>query len=80
MKINKRIMVIGFWCGVLAGTTGCMQLTGAKKINAWGLEIESNSGFEVSAGAMQYDFSLAKKGTNTPEARESGGGSSQKKY
>jgi hypothetical protein len=44
--------------------TGCMQLTGAKKINAWGFEIESNSGFEVSAGAMQYDHSLNRKGVN----------------
>lgn len=44
--------------------TGCMQLTGAKKINAWGFEIESNSGFEVSAGAMQYDHSLDRKGMN----------------
>ena len=47
---------------ILVTTTGCMQLTGAKKINAWGFEIESNSGFEVSAGAMQYDHALARKG------------------
>jgi len=49
---------------ILATQTGCMQVTGAKRINAWGFEIESNSGFEVSAGAMQYDHALERKGSN----------------
>lgn len=42
--------------------SGCMPLTGVKKINAWGLEIESNAGFDVSAGVMQYDHALDRKG------------------
>lgn len=35
--------------------SGCMQVVGAKRIDAWGLKIEANSGFEVSGGVMQYD-------------------------
>lgn len=35
--------------------SGCMQLTGAQSIKWGSFEIVSNAGFEVSAGAMQYD-------------------------
>lgn len=35
--------------------SGCMQVVGAKKIDAWGLKIEANSGLEVSGGVMQFD-------------------------
>ena len=40
---------------VLVTLSGCMQVVGAKKIDAWGLKIEANSGLEVSGGVMQYD-------------------------
>ena len=49
-----------FWCAMwlfwLQYLTGCMQLSGAKKIDAWGLVIEANNGFEAKAGIQQYDF------------------------
>lgn len=44
--------------------SGCMQLTGAKKIDLWGAKFEANSGFDVSAGVMQYDHALDRKGMN----------------
>ena len=40
---------------LLATLTGCMQVIGAKKLDAWGLKIDANSGLEVSGGIMQYD-------------------------
>lgn len=52
---------------ILAALTGCMQVTGAKKIKLGTWEIESNSGFEVSAGAMQYDHALDRKGMNVEQ-------------
>lgn len=42
--------------------SGCMQALGAKKVDAWGLKIEANSGFEVSGGVMQYDTADNRKG------------------
>lgn len=44
--------------------TGCMQFTGAKSIDLWGAKFEANSGFDVSAGVMQYDHALDRKGMN----------------
>lgn len=61
--MKKKILVVG----LMIVLSGCMQITGAKRINAWGLEIESNSGFEVSAGAMQYDHALDRKGMNVEQ-------------
>lgn len=51
-------------CAVLTLLSGCMQATGMKKIKLGTWEFESNSGFEVSAGAMQYDHALDRKGMN----------------
>lgn len=62
VKKGSFITVI-FWAGmfltllhIVLGTVGCMQITGAKKIDAWGLVIEANNGFEVKGGVQQYDF------------------------
>ncbi len=49
---------------ILFLSSGCMQLTGIKKMDAWGLVVESNSGFEVLAGAKQYEFIDDRKGMN----------------
>jgi hypothetical protein len=49
--------------------SGCMQLTGAKKITLGTWEIEANSGFDVSAGVQQYDHVLDKKGYNVTQRR-----------
>jgi hypothetical protein len=35
--------------------SGCMQVLGAKELDAWGLKVKANSGVEVSGGVMQYD-------------------------
>ena len=51
-------------CISLSLLTGCMQLTGAKKIKLGSWEFEANSGFDVSAGVMQYDHALDRKGMN----------------
>ena len=32
-----------------------MQVIGAKKLDAWGLKIDANSGIEFSTGVTQYD-------------------------
>lgn len=61
--VTKALILAGL-AFILGCLSGCMQLTGAKKIDAWGLVIESNSGFEVSAGAMQYDHTINRKGMN----------------
>jgi len=49
--------------------SGCMQLTGAKKITMGTWSIESNSGFDVSAGVQQYDHVLDKRGYNVTQQR-----------
>jgi len=49
--------------------TGCMQLTGAKKITMGSWSIEANSGFDVSAGVQQYDHVLDKRGYNVTQQR-----------
>jgi len=36
--------------------TGCMQLTGAKKITMGTWSIDANNGFEAKAGVQQYDY------------------------
>lgn len=69
MKMNKQIMMTGFWCGVLLGVTGCGQIFGVQRVDLWGAKMDFNSGFEVKAGAMQYDHSLERKGINI-EARD----------
>lgn len=58
--MKKKILVVG----LMVVLSGCMQITGAKKITLGTWQIESNSGFEVSAGAMQYDHALDRKGMN----------------
>jgi hypothetical protein len=40
---------------ILVYASGCMQVIGAERINAWGFEIESTTGFEVSAGVQQFN-------------------------
>lgn len=47
-----RLLTIIF---VVVFGSGCMQALGAKKLDAWGLKIEANSGIELSGGVMQYD-------------------------
>ncbi len=54
---------------ILMTTTGCMQLTGAKRITLGTWSIESNSGFDVSAGVQQYDHVLDKRGYNVTQKR-----------
>lgn len=57
--MNKKLLAtfisVSFWGSICLLSTGCMQLTGAKRVDMWGFIIDSNSGFELSAGAMQYD-------------------------
>lgn len=43
------------WLYILMQTTGCMQITGAKKITLGTWSIEANNGFEAKAGVQQYD-------------------------
>jgi hypothetical protein len=62
------------WTGYLIGLSaalwiaftqsGCMQVLGVKHLNAWGLEIDSTQGFDVSAGVMQYDGADNQKSMN----------------
>jgi hypothetical protein len=40
---------------ILQYLTGCMQLTGAKKITMGTWSIDANNGFEAKAGIQQYD-------------------------
>ena len=54
---------------ILVTTTGCMQLTGAKRITMGTWSIESNSGFEVAAGVQQFDHVLDKRGYNVEQRR-----------
>ena len=58
--------VIGMVSALILAFTqmGCMQLTGIKKMNAWGLEIESTQGFDISGGVMQYDGADNQKSMN----------------
>ena len=51
-------MAIAWRAGLLLGmmsVTGCMQMTGAKKIDLWGAVFEANNGIELTAGIQQYD-------------------------
>lgn len=52
------------WVLIVSSLSGCMQAFGAKHIDAWGLKIDSNAGFEVSAGAMQFDGADNRKSMN----------------
>lgn len=65
----KNIMKVGLWCGLVLTATGCGQVFGVQRVDLWGAKMEFNSGFEVKAGAMQYDHSLERKGINI-EARD----------
>lgn len=58
---DSLLKLITIFCMALY-LTGCMQVIGAKKLDAWGLKIEANSGFEVSGGVMQYDTADNRKG------------------
>jgi hypothetical protein len=55
LDVLTIIGIVSFGAYILFITSGCMQIVGAERINAWGLEIESTTGFEVSAGVMQYN-------------------------
>jgi hypothetical protein len=65
-KLRKSILL----GAIVISSTGCMQLTGAKRIDLWGAKFEANTGFEVSAGVQQYDHVLDRKGMNV-EATDS---------
>lgn len=47
----KRLIVVP----LLLTLCSCMQVIGAKKLDAWGLKVEANSGVEFSTGVMQFD-------------------------
>lgn len=64
--ILLQIVIAGLCLHLL---TGCMQLTGAKKITMGTWSIESNSGFEVAAGVQQFDHVLDKRGYNVEQRR-----------
>ena len=62
-----RLGLIGgtvIWVLILSIFSGCMQITGMKKAKLGTWEFESNAGFDVSAGVMQYDHALGRKGMN----------------
>lgn len=73
--MNKKLLAtfisVSFWGFLCLLSTGCMQITGAQRIDAWGFVIESNSGFEVSAGAMQFD------GADNRKSKQAGGRSAR---
>jgi len=54
-KLLDKMAVITLAAIILVWCSGCMQVIGAERINAWGLEIESTTGFEVSAGVQQFN-------------------------
>lgn len=54
-KVIEKMAVITLGAIILVWLSGCMQVLGAERINAWGLEIESTTGFEVSAGVQQFN-------------------------
>ena len=60
LQLRRSILL----AAIVVGSTGCMQLTGAKNIDLWGAKFEANTGFEVSAGVQQYDHVLDRKGMN----------------
>lgn len=66
---SRKIALALMMAATAASQSGCMQLTGAKKITMGTWSIESNTGFEVSAGVQQYDHVLDRKGMNV-EARD----------
>ena len=45
-------------------SSGCMQITGIKHMDAWGLKIDSTQGFDVNAEIMQYDGADNRKSMN----------------
>ena len=69
-KVNTILADLGMFLLVAflaMYTSGCMQLTGAKSIDLWGAKFVANSGFDVSAGVMQYDHALDRKGYSVGE-------------
>lgn len=67
--MNSNYLKIGFLVGVMIGLTGCGQILGVQRMDLWGAKMEFNSGFEVKAGAQQYDHALERKGINV-EAKD----------
>jgi hypothetical protein len=62
IKMNDRtdsfaqmVFWAAIWLVLLQYLTGCMQITGAKKITLGTWSIEANNGFEAKAGVQQYD-------------------------
>ena len=53
--IVNQVTVVIAAAIILLYFSGCMQVLGAERVNAWGLEIESTTGFEVSAGVQQFN-------------------------
>jgi len=54
----------------LLSLASCGQVFGIKKLDAWGLKAEFNSGIGIGADIQQYDTVLDKKGME-PERIES---------
>jgi hypothetical protein len=50
------------WMLIAKCLTGCMQVTGAKKITLGTWVIEANNGFEAKAGVQQYDYVKDERG------------------
>ena len=67
MKTALFISSIAWAIFYMVFCTGCMQLTGASDIDLWGAKFTANSGFDVSAGVMQYDHALNRKGINVEQ-------------
>lgn len=67
--IFAQLLSVAIGLYALFSLSGCMQLTGAKKITMGTWSIESNSGFDVSAGVQQYDHVLDKRGYNVTQQR-----------
>lgn len=67
--MNKTIKV-GLGIAGLVLLPGCGQVLGVQHMDLWGAKFDFNSGFEVKAGAQQYDHSLERKGINV-EAKDS---------
>lgn len=62
-----RVGIFGgfmLWVLIVSTLSGCMQVTGMKKAKLGTWEFESNAGFEVSAGAMQFDGADNRKSMN----------------
>jgi hypothetical protein len=68
--MKKMIVTLGclsFWAVVIGSLSGCGQIFGVQHVDLWGAKMDFNSGFEVKAGAMQYDHALERRGINVEQ-------------